>query len=147
MKEILIILWINAAMVAMGFWEAYVEGRNPWDKRKLGWKIKLGKYCFPAYHFYLFVVMIPLLLTLPFIIFGWNLKFFLIIAGAYSLGLVVEDFTWYLVNPKVKLKEFHTSFSDYFPWIKIKNKKIIPWGYLIGVIIAIFLFYFSWGLK
>ena len=61
MIAILIILIIWAAMVAMGFWEAYVEGRNPWDKRKLGWKLKLGKYSLPAYHFYCFWVMWPLL--------------------------------------------------------------------------------------
>ena len=58
-------------MVALSFVEGYVEGRNPWHHRKLGWKIKLpGGYIYPAYHFYLFVIILPLLITLPLIIVG-----------------------------------------------------------------------------
>ena len=36
---IFIAIWI--AMVALSFVEGYVEGRNPWHHRKLGWKINL----------------------------------------------------------------------------------------------------------
>jgi len=130
-------------MISAGFWEAYAEGRNAWNKKKLGWKIKIGNYILSAYHFYLFFIMFPLLLTLPLIIYGWNFKLFLILASAYSLGLILEDFTWYIVNPKVKLKELYSPFSDYYPWIKINNKKIIPWGYLIGLIISGILLYLA----
>lgn len=41
MNALLIFIWIYAAMIALSFVEAYVEGRNPWDKRKVGWKLKL----------------------------------------------------------------------------------------------------------
>jgi len=70
MNAILIFIWIWGAMVAMAFWEAYSEGRNEWDEGKLGWKIKIGRYYFTAYHFYLFLVMWPLLLSLPLVIYG-----------------------------------------------------------------------------
>ena len=145
MNSLLILIWVYAAMIAMSFWESYVEGRNPWDKRKLGWKIKLGnKFVLPAYHFYVFWVMWPLLLTLSFIIYGWNSRLFGVLISAYFSGMVIEDFGWYVVNPKVKLKEFWTGFSDYYPWIRINGKKIIPWGYLLGVIIAVLSWYFLW---
>jgi len=39
MSVLLIFIWIYAAMIATSFWEAYIEGRNYWDKGKLGWKI------------------------------------------------------------------------------------------------------------
>lgn len=98
-RILLIFSVIYAAMTANSFWEAYVEGRYPWDKRKLGWKLRLFKhYNFPAYHFYLFVVMWPILLSLPFIIYGWNFRLFGVILSAYLSGIVIEDFMWFVVN-------------------------------------------------
>jgi hypothetical protein len=132
------------AFIAMAFWESSAEGRNPWDKRKVGWKIRIGKYVLPEYHFFLFFVMLPLLLALPLVIYGWDTKLFGILLSAYSLGMIIEDFGWYVVNPVVKLKEFWTEFSDYCPWLKIKGKKIISVGYLIGILIALLSWYFLW---
>ena len=138
MDTLLIFIWIWGAMIAMSFWEAYVEGRNAWSKRKYGWRIDLGgDFVFPAYHFYLFVIMWPLLLTLPFIMFGWDLHLFGVMISAYASGTIVEDFLWYVVNPKVKLREFWTEFSDYYPWFTVNGKKIVPLGYILGILIAI----------
>ena len=144
MRVWLIFLWIYAAMIAMAFWEAYAEGRKPWDKGKLGWKFKIGKFVFHAYHFYICWVMFPLLLTLPFIIYGWNFKLFGIIVSAYFSGMVLEDFMWYVVNPVVKLRELYTNFSNYYPWLRIRKKKIIPWGYVLGIVIALLSWWFIW---
>ena len=144
MNVLLIFIWIYIAMIAHSFWEAYVEGRNAWDKKKLGWKIKFWKFTLPAYHFYLFFIMYPFLLTLPLIIYGWNLKLLGILISAYSSGMVIEDFMWYVVNPVVKFKELYTPFSDYYPWIKIKGKKIIPLGYVTGILISVLSWYFIW---
>ena len=144
MKVLLIFTWIYAAFIAMAFWEAYAEGRNAWHKGKLGWKIKLGKYYFSAYHFYLFVAMMPLLLSLPLIVYGWNSELFGILVSAYFSGLVLEDFIWFIVNPSVKLKEFYSSFSDYYPWIKVSRKKIIPLSYVLGIAIAILSWILLW---
>ena len=141
---IFIVIWI--AMVALSFVEGYVEGRNPWHHRKLGWKINLpGGYFYPAYHFYLFVIMLPCLIFLPLLIFGWNLKLFGILLSAYSSGLVIEDFCYFIVNPAVRFKEFFTDFTDYYPWIKIGGKKIMPLGYPIGISISILSWYYLWS--
>ena len=51
MNSALIVLLIWASMASLSFVEAYVEGRNPWDRRKLGWKLRLGRFCLPAYHY------------------------------------------------------------------------------------------------
>lgn len=145
MSIILIFIWIYAAMIAMSFWESYVEGRNAWGKGKLGWRLKITKtFVFPAYHFYVFWVMWPLLLTLPFVISGWNLRLFGIIVSAYFSGMLIEDFMWYVVNPAVKFKELYSSFSDYYPWIRIGGRKIIPTGYLVSILIAVLSWWFIW---
>lgn len=144
MNAALILLWIWAAMIAMSFWEAYVEGKYPWDKRKLGWKIKLGKrFCLPAYHFYVFWVMWPLLLTLPLVIYGWNLKLFGILTSAYFSGMIIEDFGWFVVNPAVKLSQFNSKWANYYPWTKV-GKFEIPTGYIAGIIIAILSWLIIW---
>ncbi len=123
-------------MIATSFWEAYSEGRKAWDKGKLGWKIKTGKYCFTAYHFYLFVITIPFLMTLPLVAFGWNTKLFGILLSAYFSGIIIEDFMWYVVNPKVKLSELNPKFANYYPWLKI-GKFQIPAYYVLSFLITI----------
>jgi hypothetical protein len=143
-QPVFIFLWIYAAMVAHSFWEAYVEGRNAWDKRKLGWKLTIGRYCLPAYHFWLFWIMYPILLSLPLVIYGWDFKLFGILISAYASGMVIQDFMWYVVNPEVKISEFWTSFSDYFPFLKIGGRKIVPWGYIAGIIVAVLSWWFLW---
>ena len=144
MKTILIFIIIYAAMISMSFWEAYVEGRNAWDKKKLGWKIKISKFTLSAYNFYNFWVMWPLLLALPLVIYGWNIKLFGILISAFFSGAIIEDFFWYIVNTKVKFREFWTKFSDYYPWIRINGKKIIPLFYVLGVVLSLLSWYFLW---
>ena len=132
-------------MIATSFWEAYTEGRNAWSKGKLGWKIKIGKHItITAYHFWVFVIMFPALLALTFVNSGWNTRLLGALLSAYFSGLVLEDLFWYVVNPKVKFKELWSPFSNYYPWIKIQNRKIVPLGYVIGIIVAISSWYFLW---
>ncbi len=138
---IFIVVWV--AMVANSFWEAYVEGDNPWDKRKLGWKLKLGKYCYPAYHFFLFVIMWPLVLSLPLVISGWDTKLFGILLSAYMTGLALEDFMWFVVNPAVKFSQFNSKYASYYPWLKIGRFEI-PAVYLAEFFVATFSWYFLW---
>lgn len=145
MNIILIYVWVWIALFAMSFWEASVEGRKAWDKGKCGFKIKIpliGMYS--TYHIFLALVMLPMLIIgLPLIIGGWNLQLFFILISAFLSGMIIEDFGWYVVNPKVKLKELYTPFSDYYPWLRIGKQKILPWFYIVGAIISIVLLYLA----
>ena len=144
MRALMIFVVVWAAMIAMAFWESYVEGRNPWDRRKLGWKLKLyGKYVLPAYHFYLFVVFIPLLMILPLVIYGWDFKLFGILVSAYFSGVVLEDFLWFVVNPAVKFSDWNPRFANFYEWLRIGSFKI-PWRYIIGIAIALLSWFFIW---
>jgi hypothetical protein len=145
MKIFYIFIAIYIAMIATSFWEAYTEGRNAWGKGKLGWKLKIGEdFEVTAYHFWVFWVTFPALLSISILNNGWDIKLFGVLISAYSSGMILEDFVWYLVNPKVKFKELWTPFSDYYPWIRIYGKKIIPVGYVLGIGTAILSWYFLW---
>ena len=144
LQTLAIFILICAALIASGFWEAYVEGRNAWDKGKLGWRVHIGPFVLTSYHFYLFWVMYPLLLAIPFVFTGWNPTLFGVIVSAYAIGMILEDFTWYLVNPVVKFSEWFTSFSDYYPWIRIGGQKIVPVAYIAGAAIALLSWLFIW---
>lgn len=140
MGIIIIFVWIWAAMVANGFWEAYVEGKDAWDKGKLGWKIKTKKRVWlTAYHFWLYLVMWPLLLTLPLVIFGFDLKLLGILLSAFFSGLIIEDLTWFMVNPVFELKHFNSKYVKWYPWLKICNFEI-PLYYPIALLLA----FISW---
>lgn len=144
MNTPLIFAVVYLAMIANSFWEAYVEGGNRWDKGKCGWKIKIYKnYLLTGYHFYLFFVMWPLLLSLPLFIYGWNFKLFGVLLSAYLSGLIIEDFVWYLVNPVVKFSEFNSKNADCYPWVKI-GKFEIPLGYPLLLLFSILSWYFIW---
>jgi hypothetical protein len=144
MHTLLIFVWIWAAMVATSFWEAYVEGKHPWAEGKLGWKIKSGKYIvLTAYHFFLFWITFPLLLTLNFVIYGFNLQLLGIIISAYSTGLILEDFFWFIVNPTFHVKNWNSEHVKWYPWLKI-GKLEIPASYLFSVFIALVSWYFLW---
>lgn len=141
---ILIFTIVWGAMTASGIWESYVEGRNPWDQRKLGWKISIGSFVLTGYHFFLFWVMYPLLLALPFAIVGWNKELFGVLVSAYATGMVLEDITWYLANPAVHVRELYTPFSDYYPWVRWGGKKILPVVYPGGVLVAMLSWVLLW---
>lgn len=143
MQTLLIFIWIWAAMIATAFWESYVEGRNAWDRGKLGWKINVGGYMLTGYHFFLFYVMWPLLLTLPFVMFGWDTRLFGIVLSAFASGSVIEDFMWYVVNPVVKVRELNTDFANYYPRFRFGNVRI-PVVYFIGVAVAILSWLIFW---
>jgi hypothetical protein len=86
-----------------------------------------------------------LLIYLPILINGWDSRLFGILLSALFSGFIIEDFFWYVLNPKVKLKEFYSSFSDYYPWVKIGKQKIIPWFYVLGIAAAIASWLLLWS--
>ncbi len=139
-----IFLWIYAAMIAMAFWEAYAEGRNAWDKGKVGWRVRVGRYVVVSgYHFFLVWVMLPMLIFLPLVTHGWNTRLFGILLSAYASGLVIEDFMWYVVSPVVKFSEFNAEWADHYPWIKV-GRFAVPLYYAFGLLIALASWWFLW---
>ncbi|MDE2038144.1 MAG: hypothetical protein KGI69_02920 [Patescibacteria group bacterium] len=144
MSPIAIFAWIYCAMAAHAVWESSAEGRSAGYHGKHGWRISVGWFSLTRYHFWLFAVMYPILLTLPLAIYGWDIRVLGIISSAFFSGLIVEDFLWYAVNPVVKLRELWSPFSDYYSWVRIAGHKVIPAGYVLNLAIAVAIWWFVW---
>lgn len=87
--------------------------------------------------------MLPLLVSLPLIIYGWNIKLFGILISAYFSGMVLEDFVYFLVNPAIKFSYWNPEFVNFFSWLKIGDFKV-PINYIYGILIAVLSWYFIW---
>lgn len=144
MEVLLIFGVVISAFICMAFWEAYIEGQNPWAKASAGWKLKFHKdLLITAYHFWLWLFLF-LLFSLPLIVCGWNLRLFGVLLSALAIGLVVEDFMWYVINPHFNLKKDWNPKSAYwYPWLKI-GKFAVPWLNIIGIAIALLSYFFIW---
>lgn len=127
--------------VAISFWEAYIERDKGWAKNAGGWRINLKIRELTAYHFWAWLVMIPMFLMLPLFIFGWNKSVFWLLISAYFLGTVLEDFLWFIVNPDFPFKNFNPKNVPWHKWIKI-GKFAIPDFYIPYIIIAILILIF-----
>src|SRR3989338_3979668 len=144
MLELKVFALVWGAMIATSFWEAYVEGKRAWDAGKLGWKIRYKKHVIlTAYHFWLFCVMYPLLLMIPLALQGFSWRLFGILASAYTSGLVLEDFFWFVVNPAFKFRYFSSKHVKWYPWLRIGSMEV-PFGYPIAVLLAFVFWYGLW---
>jgi hypothetical protein len=142
MNEILVFLVIQAASVAMAFWEAYMEGKDGWAKRQCGWRLYLpwGNH-YTAYHIWLFFVFMPLLIFgLPFALVGFSWRLLVLLLFSYLFGTRVEDFLWFVVNPKYPFKKWNSRDTKWYPWMKI-GKFEIPTSYVVSIVIEIILLY------
>ena len=142
MSLVFAFFYVMFIFVAIAFWEAYVEGPHGWAKKQYGWTIDLWIRKLTAYHFWAWIIMIPLFLLLPLVIFGFNKSIFWFLVGSYFIGAVVEDFMWFVINPKFPLMNFNSKKVGWHKWIKIGKFEIpdfyIPY-LLIGILIYVFL--------
>jgi len=141
--EYLLFLWIISGFAAMAFWEAYIEGKDPWAKRQVGWTWHLTpKWTITAYHFWVWV-MLAFFLTLPLAVNGWSTPLFGMLLSAAAIGMIVEDFLWFVINPKFPFRNFNAAQVYWYPWLKIGRIQI-PMPYLFGIAIALCSWYFLW---
>ncbi|MFH1248651.1 MAG: hypothetical protein V1660_00675 [archaeon] len=133
--EVFVLFYIFAVYIAIAFWEANMEGEFGWAARQCGWCIDFKIWKLTAYHFWLWIVMVPLFLALPFVIFGFHNKMFGIVLAGYFFGAIVEDFTWFFVNPKVPFTKFNSKYVTWYPWIKFKNFEV-PTFYVLYLLIG-----------
>ena len=141
---ILITVWI--AMISSSFWEAYAEGPNPWARAMYTWRLRISKkVVLTGYHFFLFFITYPVLIVvLPLVVAGFSWQLFGILVSALFTGYITDDFFWFLVNPKYSFRDFNAEKVDWYPWLKIGRIQI-PWGYIIGILIALLSWYFLWS--
>jgi len=142
MNFVFTFFYIMFIFIAIAFYEAYMEGPYGWAEKQYGWTVNFGFRKLTAYHFWSWLVMLPLFLFLPLVIFGFDKIIFWFLIGSYFIGTVVNDFTWFIINPHFPLKNFNSKKVWWFKWIKL-GKFEIPDFYIpylvIGILIYLFL--------
>lgn len=138
MGVIVIFIIIQAAMIATALWESRIEGRHIGAAQQVGWKTNILGTNFTEYHFWLFIVAYPIMLSVPLVIdFSW--KLFAVLSSSYLVGLVLEDFMWFALNPYFSLRKFNSKEVKWYAWLKI-GKFEIPFFYPIYIILAILIY-------
>ena len=138
-SESLILIYILLIFVSIAFWEAYIEGKNGWASKSVGWRMKKNLIFIKgitAYHFWAWMIMIPMFLALPLIIYGFDLKLFGVLATGYFWGAILEDFLWFVVNPAFHFKNFNSKHVKWHRWVKLGIIEI-PSGYFIYFFIGL----------
>lgn len=138
MSLFLVFIFIIVAFVATAFWEAYSEGEYGGAIRQVGWRFKLFGYNVNAYHFWLWIVMYPVLLAIPLLV-AYSRQLLGTILAGYFLGMVIEDFLWFIVNPRWPFSDFNSQKVTWYPWLKL-GKFELPFFYLPFIIFA----FLSW---
>lgn len=132
---IFVLLYIFAIFIAIAFWEANMEGEFGWASRQCGWSVDFKIWKLTAYHFWLWIIMVPLFFALPFVIFGSHNKMAAVVFAGYFFGAIVEDFTWFFVNPQFPFTKFNSKYVTWYPWLKFGNFEI-PAFYILYLVIG-----------
>ncbi len=154
MVPVLVFLWILAGFVCMAFWEAYIEGEGPWAAKQVGWEKEISpRFKITAYHFWLYM-MIFFFLTLPLAssridfsdteLLNRNTRLAGVIISGTTIGLMLEDFLWFVINPKWDIRNWNSEYVYWYPWIG-KGRWQVPVGYILLTLIAVISWLFLWG--
>jgi len=129
-----LILFTIVVAIILALLEIQIEGENGWARKLPTWRLKnpLKKFVnwpyLTGYHIYLQLLFITIL-QLPFLVgFPFSLKNEILIFEVYLLIVYLEDFFWFVFNPKWGIKRF---FTEEVPW---HSKKILflPRNYWIS---------------
>jgi len=134
----LIFIFVQLAMIATALWESRIEGKHVGATEQVGWKINIFGTIYTEYHFWLWIVAYPLLLCLPLFV-GFSWKLLVILMSSYSIGIVWEDFMWFVFNSQFNLDHFNSREVKWYSWLKI-GKFEIPYFYPILIIFAFLLY-------
>lgn len=136
---------IVLAFFFSAFWEMAAEGPNGGAATQHGWKIDFGLgegFVLKQYHFFLWYVTVPLFLIVPIVAAGFDKKLICIVLMGYFVGIIVEDFSWVVLNPFFGVEKFSPEYITWNAWTIIGAVKIptmyIVWS--IGAIVSFIVF-------
>lgn len=86
--------------------------------------------------FWIFSVMVPLFLLIPLIVHGFDdSKLFGTLLIGYLIGIVLEDFCWFIINPNFGILRFNSKYATWINWINLGLFEI-PCFYIINPFLA-----------
>ncbi len=120
----LIFFWVLLGFVGLAFLERSVEGDLGGGEGTRGWRKSFFGYRLKEYHFWLWYVVVPIFVFSPLVASGWDAHLFGVLAVAYLLGGVLEDFVYFVVNPHFGIKKWNSKFGTWMPWYKVGQIEI-----------------------
>jgi hypothetical protein len=120
------------AFISISFWAAAMEGPigGIFGQKEI--------YGFNA-DFYIFFMTVPLFLLLPLIIKP-EIKLFGTLLGGYLIGIALEDFFWFVINPYYGVQKFNSHYAFWIlNWVRIGNIEFpfFYMRYILGGILAL----------
>lgn len=109
--------------IALAKLEIQIEGKYGWAEKLPTWRLKnkwtqlfWGEQPYTGYHFWLLISII-LFLHFPFVLnpSSWSAELELLIIGYFFLGVILEDYFWFVFNPHFGRQKFTNTHA---PWHK-----------------------------
>ncbi|MEM5800660.1 MAG: hypothetical protein QXD54_03710 [Candidatus Aenigmatarchaeota archaeon] len=133
---------ILLAFFFLSFAEIAVEGPYGGATKSYGWKIQIYDSVYlREYHFFLFYLTIPTLLSISIILVGFDLRLISILILGYSIGSILEDFCWFAFNPYYGIHKFSPEFYTWTIWINVLGLKIPILYFIYSLIILADVFF------
>ncbi len=112
-----------------------MEGPDGGAARQVGWEADLWGWRIKAYHFWLWWVTVPAFFALTLLVSGFNIRLLGVLVASYYIGGIVEDFSWFLINPYWGLSRLNSANVTWFDWVKFAGFEI-PRFYVTNTITA-----------
>jgi len=133
----LIFLLEILAFISISFWAAAMEGET-------GGIFGIKTLFELSADFYIFNLTIPLFLLMVLLIKP-EVKLFGVLATGYFLGIVLEDFFWFLINPYYGIQNFNSKNAFWIlNWINVGFEiPLFYIRYLLGAFLTWFIFVYK----
>ncbi len=120
----ILFFWVLLGFVALAFLETTVEGGEGGGEGTYGWRKEFLGYRVKEYHFWLWYVVVPIFVFSPLALVGFDLEVVGVLAMAYLVGGVVEDFAYFIVNPHYGLGKWNSSGARWMPWFRVGRVEV-----------------------
>ena len=126
--------------------EIQIEGKNGWAEHLPTYKFSnplshliMGNTPMTGYHVWLNATFVTFIHFPFFVGLAWTLPLELRFFGIFFFGAVLEDFFWFIFNPRYGLRKFNAEHAPWHRWIGG-----LPMLYYIYLFLAIVLTYLSY---
>ncbi|HUF11908.1 MAG TPA: hypothetical protein VMN78_02285 [Longimicrobiales bacterium] len=140
---------LAAVSVAFALLEIQIEGGHGWASGLPTWRIRnrwterfLGARAITGYHLYAHVFVL-LLVHLPYAVVpdAWDWRVELRILAFLILFWILEDFLWFVLNPRYRLRRFR---PQYVWWHAASWWGPMPRDYWLFIPVGIVLYLVAW---
>ena len=145
-KQIYVFLLIQLAMISFSYTEAVLEGYEGWAKDRKVWRFKVSRnHDYTSYHLVTYYILFPLvIIALPLLVAGFSWQLFWLLLASYLIGIIFEDFMWFVFNPERPFNKWNPKDTTWYPWLVIK-RFALPVSYVVKFVIGVLMLVFLVG--